>query len=260
MNRLIIILSFTFSINNLFGQDSLLFRKYDFDTSYKILAASSYNKAGNVYYKELSFYISGISDLNDIKKIIKYGKLIEHPAIEFNNLNIYIVKGNQIQKGEIHINPAYSNINIDGKYYYFDIGQLKDLSVKYPISYTSYWTTLKTETELNKFLSSNSSKESFLCYQNNSRPFGGSYDIYIDKSKSCNTGTQAIQVIKQKLLDLGYVETKFLIFYAPTNDETQTFKLTLLTNRDIYEKLMGKEFTKSQWKPNNIEILSYWMR
>jgi hypothetical protein len=195
-----------------------------------------------------------------LKTLIKFGKPIERPTIGDNDLSIYIVKGKEIQDDEIYVSPEYSNINIDGKYYEFDISQLTALNKKYPISYTFNWTTLKSENDFKKYISANSSKKNFLCYQDNTLEFGGICDIFIDRNASCTTGRQGIQIIKQKLLDLGYKETDFLVGYMPTGDESKKFKLTLQATKDKYDKLHGNNFQKSKWTANDFEILSYWQK
>ncbi len=259
MKYLIITLSIFGSPHLLYGQDSLLFQKYNFDTSNKVIAVCSYNQEKKVYYKDLSFYIGDLPDLNKLKSSIKYGQPIERPTIDDNDLSIYIVKGKEIQD-EIYINPTYSNINIDGKYYEFDLSQLKSLNKQYPLNYTFSWTTLKSETDFKKYISTNSIKKDFLCYQDNTLEFGGICDIFIDRNASCTTGRQGIQIIKQKLLDLGYKETDFLIGYMPTGDESKKFKLTLQATKDKYDKLHGDNFQKSKWTANDFEILSYWQK
>lgn len=258
MKYFMIILSVFGWTNLLHGQDSLLFGKYSFDTSYKVIAVSSYNDENKVYYKDLSFYVSNLPDLNHLKTLIKYGKPIERPTIDDNDLSIYIVKGKEIQDDEIYVNPTYSNININGRYYEFDISQLKLLNKQFPISYKFSWTTLKSEKEFKNYIATNTSKADFLCYQDNTLDFGGSCEIYINRSSDCTSGTQGIQIIKQKLLDLGYKETDFLIGYIPTGNEAKRFKLTLQATKDKYDKLSGNNFQKSKWIPNDFEILSYW--
>ncbi|MCO5287294.1 MAG: hypothetical protein M9898_12855 [Chitinophagaceae bacterium] len=260
MKYLIIILTIFGSTHLLYGQDSLLFQKYNFDSSYKVIGVSSYNQEKKVYFKDFSFYVFDLADLNKLKSSIKYGKPIERPTIGDNDLSIYIVKGKEIQNDEIYISPEYSNINIDGKYYEFDISQLTALNKKYPISYTFNWTTLKSENEFKNYISSNYSKKKFLCYQDNTLEFGGICDIFIDRNAKCTTGRQGIQIIKQKLLDLGYKETDFLIGYMPTGDESKKFKLTLQATKDKYDKLKGDNFQKSKWTANDFEILSYWQK
>jgi len=260
MKYLIIILFFFSSTHSLYGQNSLLFQKYNFDSSYKVIGVSSYNEDKKVYYKDLSFFIFDLSDLNKLKSSLTYGKPIEHPTIGDNDLCIYIVKGKEIQPDEIYINPDYSNINIEGEYYEFDISQLKALNKKYSINYTFSWTTLKSERDFKNYISTNSSKKNFLCYQDNTLEFDGICDIFIDRNANCTTGRQGIQIIKQKLLDLGYKENEFLIGYRPTFDESKEFHLTFHASKDKYDKLHGNNFRKSKWTQNDFEILSYWQK
>ncbi len=260
MKYLIIILSIIGSTLFSYGQDSLLFQKYKFDSSYKVIGVSSYNPEKTVYYKELSFYVFNLADLNTLKSSIKYGKPIENPTVGDNDLSIYIVKGKEIQNDEIYIDPEYSTINIDGDYYEFDISQLKSLNKKYPVNYNFSWTTFKSEKEFRNYISTNIPKKNFLCYQDNTLEFGGICDILIDRNVSCTTGRQGINIIKQKLLDLGYRENDFLVGYRPTFDESKQFKLTLHATKDKYDKLNGDSIKKSKWMPNDFEILSYWLK
>jgi hypothetical protein len=195
-----------------------------------------------------------------LKSLIKFGKKVERPKIGDNDLTIYIIKGKEIQNDEIYINPEYSNININGKYYEFDVSQLKFLNKQYPINYTFKWTKFKTEKDLRNYIATNSSKKNFLFYEDNTIGFGGICDIFIARNTRCTTGRQGIQLIKQKLLDLGYKEDDFLIRYIATADESKKFKLTLQATKDKYEKLHGDNFQKSKWVPNDFEILSYWQK
>ena len=251
MKLILIILSIFRSTNLLYGQDQLLFQKYNFDTSYKVIGVGEYNR-------EKSFYVFSLADLNKIKSSIKFGKKIENSTYDNYGLNIYIIKDKEIQKDKLYISLEYSTINIDGKYYEFDISQLVFLSEKYPINYTFGWSIFKSKKEFKKSILSDASNKKFICYQNHTLRFGGLCYICIDRNAKCTTGEQGIEIIKQKLLDLGFKGIDFLIEYEPTFDESKKFKLSLQATKDKYDKLKGDNFQKSKWRVNEFNILSYW--
>ena len=260
IKKYIIIFFFFSSLTvSLFGQAKLLFQNYKLDSSYKILAVSSYNEENTIYYQELSFYIEKLADIENFKKLVKLGEFEERDTTDENALNIYLLK-DKVIIDEIYVNVAYSNIVIDGKKYYFDINHLKRLHNLYPINYNSKWETLKSATQFKISIEKHKINKKVLAYQDNTFEFGGICSIYIDKDKNCDTGPKGIKIIKQKLIDLGFKEKDFSIGYIPRVDESKKFELSLQATKDKYDKLIGANFKKTKWKSNEFEILTYWRK
>jgi hypothetical protein len=260
IKKFIFIFSLFFSLTvSLLGQGNILFQNYKLDTSYKVLAVSSYNQENNIYYEELSFYIEKLTDIENFKKLVKLGDFEERDTTDENALNIYLLK-DKVIIDEIYVNVAYSNIVIDGKKYYFDINQLKPFHNLYPINYNFKWETLKSESQFKISIEKHKLNKKVVAYQDNTFEFGGICSIYINKDKNCDSGPKGIEFIKQKLLDLGFKEKDFLIGYIPKVDESKKFELSLQATKDKYDKLNGPNFKKTKWKSNEFEILTYWRK
>jgi len=260
MKFIIIILAVFGSTENIVGQDTTLFQKYKFDSSCKLLAVCSYNEENIICNKDFSFYIENLSDIISFRQQIKLGKPLERAISDENTLDIYIVKDKEIQDEEIYVNIENSNIIINGQKYYFDVSQLRKMHNSFPINYSFKWETLKSEKKFKNKTKSYTTNKNILAYQDNTFEFGGICEIFINRNSKCTSGRQGIQIIEQKLLNLGYKETDFLIGYVPTSDEDKTFKLTFQATKDKYDKLIGSNFKKGKWKSNDYEILSYWRK
>lgn len=259
MKYLIIISALFCSLQNILAQDSLLFQKYEFDKSYKIIGLC-YSNDMKVDLKDLSFYISDLTQLNKLKTLIKYGKPARMAVEEDKVLYINIVKGKEIQKDEIYINPTYSTISIEDKYYEFDMSQLRSLNKQFPVSYTYNDTTFKSEDEFKKYILIISANKNLLCYQDITREFGGICNVYINRSVKCKTGEQAIAILKRKLVHLGFNDKDFLIEEVFLRKESDKFMLALRATKDKYDKLTGDGIKKTEWKAYDFEIISYWKK
>jgi len=261
MRYIIFFLTLLCSSGYSFGQTKLLLENYEFDTTYKIIGVGAYTDKDKIYHKELAFYACELSDLNKIKTILKYGKPIDTPTIEDNDLSIYIIKEKEILEDGFYVNPTYFNINIDGKYFEFDLTQLKSLSKQYPINYTTKLLEFKTATEFAAFIKKNISDPRFLCYEDVSEGMDGICAITIKVESAEKPVSKGWEIIETDLKKLGAEKVEdYIISYSPSFDTPNIYKYNVRLSKKLYDKLTNSAYTKSNWTMNMKEVITYWKK
>lgn len=247
--------------NYSFGQTKLLLENFEFDTTYKIIGVGAYSDKNKIYHKELTFYAYELTDLNKIKSNLKYGKLIDTPTIDDNDLGIYIIKEKEILEDGFYVNPTYFNINIDGKYFEFDLSQLKSLSKQYPINYTTKFLKFKTSTEFSTFINKNLSNSNFLCYEDVSEGMDGVCTITIKVESQEKPVSKGWDIIEADLKKLGAEKVEdYIISYSPSFDTPNIYKYNVRLSKKLYDKLNNSAYTKGSWTMNMKEIITYWKK
>lgn len=262
MRRLIILTFVIFYYTKGLTQNSLLFDKFKFDSSYQIIGLCPYTDDSR-QYKSLTFIIKDTIQLNKVRSQITFGQTIAKPETEENSLEMYVVKDKKIIEA-YSISPQYDNI-----YFYlndstpiiaeFKLQELLKFANYKNLNYSVKSLKFRSKSEFENFIKINNQNKKFLCYQDNTEENEGKFYVTIHKN-DIKSVDSAWNLIKSELKRVTTSDKEFLISYKPNLANLSILTFGINTSKKVYDKFNLTNYPKEKWVTNPIEILAYWTK
>jgi hypothetical protein len=135
--------------------------------------------------------------------------------------------------------------------------QLADVK---PISYRYQDFTFKSEEEFKKFLSVNKPKKNFLCWEDVSEELSGRFSVVIPKSNKIQKFKDGWALIEAELNRITSSKKDYLMSFNLTKSTDTTFYYQVNASKSIHQKFSLKDYPKSSWVANVIEISTVWLK
>jgi len=262
MKTAILYLNFLFASLTGFSQTKL-FDKFDFDSTYKIVAVCSPFDPSR-QYQHLTFIISDLKKLNIVKNTIAHGEKPPQPIYGEDGLNVYVIRDKEIIK-TYEVSPKYGHVSYhptDSTHgiFKFDIFQLQQLAGSKPIKYRIENYTFKSQEESKQFITKNKYAKGFIGYEEITQEKEGTFSVAIPKSVNIQTIKDAQAFINTELLRITSNKKEYLCGFLMTNSGSTKFVYEINSSKDFYNQFSLSGCEKSSWKENQIEISTIWLK
>jgi hypothetical protein len=263
MRYLTTFLLLTLYLTKPLAQTKPIFEKFNFDSSYRIIGVCSQLDEKKEYQK-WSFIINDTSKLRLARQTITCGKIIEHPTLDDNDLEVYVTKDKEVLE-TYYISPRYQYVNYyptdsTPGIFQFDISQLIQLADFKPLNSRYQNISFKTQEDLNKFLAANQKNKKLLSYEDVSEEQNGKFTISIPKSKDIQKFKDGWSLIEKELNRYTSDKKEYLISFNLSKSTDSTFFYQINTSKTIYKNFNLVGFQKSSWTANLIEITLTWLK
>ena len=245
------------------GQSTQFLQRFNFDSSYKIVGVCSQLDEKKVYQK-WTFIIGNLDKLKIAKETITHGKEINEPVQGDDDLEVYVVKDKEVVE-TYYVSPKYKYVSYhptDSTHgiFPFDISPLHQLADVKPISYRYQDFTFKSEEEFKKFLSVDKQKKNFLCWEDVSEELSGYFSVVIPKNNKIQKFKDGWTIIEAELNRITSNKKDYLMSFNLTKSTDTTFYYRVNTSKSIHEKFSLKNYQKSRWLANVIELSTIWLK
>ena len=179
-------------------------------------------------------------------------------------MEVYVVKDKEVV--EIYnVSPKYKYVSYhptDSTHgiFPFDISELHRLADVTPISYRYQDFTFKSEEDFKKFLLVNKPKKNFLYWEDVSEELSGKFTVIIPKSPKIQKFKDGWALIEAELNRIASNKKDYLMSFSLTKSTDTTFYYQVNTSKSIHQKFSLKEYPKSPWVANVIELSTVWLK
>lgn len=253
----------TFSQNNLFS------KKYNFDSSYQIIAVCDFfdKEMTNINF---TFQIKNPDSLKKAQKEVFYGSEFKSNYEDFKNhkytyeefgVIINIVKDKKSVSSFRYL-PITKLITFAdyldsiGGTFKFDLNSISKISEKKPLAYKAKAIVFKSKSEKENFIINNLKNNQLLFYKDVTGSKEGFFEIVLKADKSFHTQT-GFTIIEKELDKLSIKNSEYLLAYHPKADDLNIYTYHIYASENVYNKFKLKGYKKSKWNATEIKILSY---
>jgi hypothetical protein len=262
MKKLLLLLLFVVLVVNLFSQSNLISPKFKFDSTHQIIGLCHFSDK-KMTNQKFTFLINDINNLQKIQQEVTVGKEAM-PGSRNPSLNICIVKSKRIIDSYSFIPEDekitfVNRLDSIGGTFQFNIQEMLRYANKIQLNYIAKEQKFKSKSELEKFLKMNEGNPNFLCYDNVTSSYEGTFQILMRGSANFTT-PDGFKIIEDEFKKMLVPKDDYMMAYSPSFKDPSLLTYTIWTSKENYDKFSMPGIPKGKWKRNEITLLTYWLK